>query len=80
MGYSDDVKGYRLIDPSIDKLFIERIVHFEEIPFHASLESHVETFVPLPAPNILDDESTHSYHDSDLSFKPDEEYEHEQGA
>ena len=26
VGYSDDVKGYRLIDPSTEKLFIERSV------------------------------------------------------
>ena len=57
MGYPDDVKGYRLIDPSTDKLFIERSVQFEEIPLHAPLESHVETYVPLLAPHIRDDES-----------------------
>ena len=77
MGYSDDVKGYRLIDPSTDKLFIEWSVQFEEIPLHAPLESHAETFVPLPTPHILDDESTHSDHDSDLSFESDGEHEHE---
>ena len=44
---------------------------------HAPLESHVETFAPLPAPNIHDDESTHSNHDSYLSFEPNEEHEDE---
>ena len=44
---------------------------------HAPLESHAETFVPLPAPNIRDDESTHSNNDSDLSSEPDEEHENE---
>ena len=63
MGYPDHVKGYMLIDPSTDKVFIERSVQFEEIPLHAPLESHLETFVPLPAPNIRDDNSTHSGHD-----------------
>ena len=77
VGYFDDVKGYRLIDPSTDNIFIERSVQFEEIPLHALLESHVETFVPLPAPNIRDDESTHSDHDSDLCYESDGEHEHE---
>ena len=44
---------------------------------HASLESHAKTFVPLPAPNMHDDESTHSYHDLDLSSESDGEHEHE---
>ena len=63
VGYFDDVKGYRLIDPSTDKIFIERTVQFEEIPLHAPLDSYAETFVPLPTPHICDDESTHSDHD-----------------
>ena len=71
MGYLDAVKGYKLIDPSIDKLFIERSVQFEESLVHAPLEPHVETFVPLPPPCISDDESTHSYHVSDLSSEFD---------
>ena len=58
MGYPNDVMGYMLIDPSIDKLFIEQSVQFEVIPLHAPLESHAETFVPLPAPSIYEDEST----------------------
>ena len=44
---------------------------------HAPLESHAETFVPILAPKIHDDGSTHSYHDSYLSFEHDEEHEHE---
>ena len=44
---------------------------------HGPLESHAETFVPLLAPNICDDKSTHSYHDSDLSSESDGEHEHE---
>ena len=77
MGYSDDVKGYRLIDPSTDKLFIERSVQFEEIPLHALLESHAETYVPLPTPHIRDDESNHSDHDSNLSSGFDGEHKHD---
>jgi hypothetical protein len=61
------VKGYRFIDPSIDKLIIERRVHFEESPLHAPLEPHAETSVPPPAPNVRDGESTYSNHDLDLS-------------
>ena len=77
VGYFDDVKGYKLIDPSTNQLFIEQSVQFEEIPLHEPLESHVETFVPLHAPNIRDDESTHSDHDSNLISKFDGEHEHE---
>ena len=71
------MKGYRSIDPSTDKLFIERSVQFEKIPFHVPLESHAGTFVPLPTPHIHDDESTHSDHDSYLSSVSDGEHEHE---
>ena len=77
MGYFNDVKGYRLIDLSTDKLFIERSVQFEKIPLHAPLESHAENFVPLPTPHIRGDESTHSDHDSDLISKSNGEHEHE---
>jgi hypothetical protein len=71
MGYPDGVKGYRLLDPSTDRLIIEHNVQFEETPLHAPLEPHAETFVPLPAPDISDDESTHSDHGSYLSFEID---------
>ena len=77
MGYPNGVKGYRFIDPSIDKLFIKGSFHFEESPVHAPLETHVETFVPLPPPCISDNESTHSNHGSDLRSKYDlEDNEH----
>ena len=65
-----------MIDPSTDNQFIERSVQFEEIPLHAPLESHAETFVPLPTPHIRDDESTHSDHDSYLSSESDGEHEY----
>ena len=35
-GYSDGVKGYKLIDISLDYLIIERSVQFEEILLHTS--------------------------------------------
>jgi hypothetical protein len=40
LGYPDDVKGYKLIDPSIDRLIIEHSVHFEESPLHAPPVQH----------------------------------------
>jgi hypothetical protein len=71
MGYPDGVKGYRLLDPSTDRLIIEHNVQFEETPLHAPLEPHADTFVPLPAPDISDDESTHSDHGSYMSSEYD---------
>jgi hypothetical protein len=77
VGYLDGVKGYRLLDPSTERLIIGRSVQFEETPLHTSLEPHVDTFVPLPALDFSDDESTHSDHGSDLSSKSDlEDDEH----
>jgi hypothetical protein len=59
VGYPDDVKGYILIDPSTYRLIIERIVQFEEIPFHAPPVQHAETLVLPSIPDIRDDDSTH---------------------
>jgi hypothetical protein len=77
VGYLEGVKGYRLIDPSTDKLIIERSVWFEESPMHASQEQHAETFVlPLVA-DIRDDASCHLDQISDLIFELDsEDHEH----
>jgi hypothetical protein len=69
VGYSDDVKGYRLIDPSTYQLIIERIVQFEESPLHAPPVQHEETLVIPSVPDIRDDYSTHlatTYSDTDL--------------
>jgi len=77
MGYPDDVKGYRLLDPSTDILIIEHSVHFEEDHLHAPSNPHVETFVPFHALDIGDDESTHSDHGLDLRSEFDlEDDEH----
>jgi hypothetical protein len=73
VGYLDSVKGYRLLDPSTARLIIEHSIQFEETTLHAPLEPHAETFVPLPAPDISDDESTHSAHGSNLSSESDSE-------
>jgi hypothetical protein len=40
VGYPDDVKGYKLIDPSTDRLIIEHIVQFEESPLPAPPMQH----------------------------------------
>ena len=61
MGYPDDVKGYRLIDPSTDQLIIEQNVQFEESPLHAPTVKHAETLMLPSVPDIRDDYSTHSY-------------------
>jgi len=61
VGYPYDVKGYRLIDPSTDRLIIERSVQFEKSPLHAPPLKHVETLVLPSVPNIRDDDSTLSY-------------------
>jgi hypothetical protein len=67
LGYPDDVKGYRLIDPSIDRIIIECIVQFEESPLHAPPMQHAETLVLPSVPDIKDDDSTHS--DATYSYK-----------
>ena len=48
VGYLDDVKGYRLIDLSSDRLIIERSVQFEESVLHVPHQSHVDTFTLPP--------------------------------
>jgi hypothetical protein len=58
------VKGYRLIDPSINHLIIERSVHFKEIFSHAPHETHASTFV---LPPFQDDESAHLDFTLDMS-------------
>jgi hypothetical protein len=61
VGYLDDVKGYRLIDPSTDRLIIECSVQFEENPLHAPPVEHVYTLVIPSVLDIIDDDSIHSY-------------------
>jgi hypothetical protein len=68
VGYPDDMKGYRLIHPSIEQLFIEHNVQFEESPLHAPLVQYAKTLVLPSVPDIKDDDSTHSnatYSDTD---------------
>jgi hypothetical protein len=68
VGFPDDVKGYRLIDPSTDLLIIEHTVQFEESPLHASLLQHVYNLVLTSVIDIRDDDSACSnatYSDTD---------------
>jgi hypothetical protein len=69
--YPNNVKGYRLVDPSTNWLIIEHNVQFEESPFHAPPMQHTYTLdLPL-VPDIGDDDSIHSdatYSDSNLEY------------
>jgi hypothetical protein len=51
------VKGYRLIDISLDRLIIERSVQFEESVSHVPQQLHADIFV---LPPIRDDEHAHA--------------------
>jgi hypothetical protein len=42
--YPDCVKGYRIIDLSLDRLIIERSVQFEESISHVPQQPHADTF------------------------------------
>jgi hypothetical protein len=48
VGYPDDVKGYRIIDLSSDRLMIEQSVQIKESLSHVPQQSHAETFIPPP--------------------------------
>jgi hypothetical protein len=48
VGYPDGVKGYRLIDISLDRLIIERSVQFEESFSHVPQQPHENTFILPP--------------------------------
>jgi hypothetical protein len=63
------VKGYRLIDPSTDRLIIDHNVQFEESISHAPQELHVDTFF---LPPVRDDDHAHVESSSDESS--DSEY------
>jgi hypothetical protein len=44
VGYPDGVKGYRLIDLSLDRLIIDHSVQFKESVSHVPQQSHADTF------------------------------------
>jgi hypothetical protein len=52
--------GYKLIDPSTDRLIIENGVQFEKSPLHAPPVQHADILVFPSVPNIRDDDSIHS--------------------
>ena len=68
-GYPDDVKRYRLIDLSLDRIIIERSVQFEESVSHVPQQSHADTFT---LPPIWDDENAHANSSSDKSSNSEE--------
>jgi hypothetical protein len=65
VGYPDGVKGYRLIDISLDQLIIECSVQFEESFLHVPQQLHAETLSISP---IQDDEHAHADSSSYKSY------------
>jgi hypothetical protein len=51
------VKGYQLIELSLDRLIIERSVQFEESVSHVPQQPHADTFT---LPHVQDDEHAHA--------------------
>jgi hypothetical protein len=67
----------RLLDPSIDRLFIEGSEKFDEGPLHAFQEKPATTSLPLPKANLREDSSCYMDHISDQISKYDlEVHEH----
>jgi hypothetical protein len=65
VGHPDGVKGYRLIDISLDRLIIECSVQFEEIVSHVPQQPHEDTFT---LPHVRDDEHAYVESSSDKSY------------
>jgi hypothetical protein len=63
------VKGYHLIDLSLDPLIIERSVQFEESVSHVPQQPHADTFT---LPPVRDDEHAHENYSSDESYDPED--------
>jgi hypothetical protein len=59
------VKGYRLIDISLDRIVIERSVQFKESVSHVPQQLHVNTFI---LPPVRDDEHAHDDSSLDESY------------
>jgi hypothetical protein len=72
VGYPDDMKGYKLIDISSDRLIVERSVQFEESVSHVPQHLHVDTFI---LPHVRDDENTHDDSSSDKSYDLEDSYD-----
>jgi hypothetical protein len=58
------VKGYRIIDLSLDQLIIERSVQFEESVSYVPQQPHADTFI---LPLVREDEHAHVEDSSDES-------------
>jgi hypothetical protein len=91
VGYSEDVKGYRLLQPHCNEIIIRRDVKFDEnISWPASLirrlcllrpASHLQHFVPYFVPIMVssssDDDSEDENPPPPTHLPPDESIEHE---
>eukprot|EP00253_Pinus_taeda_P011054 PITA_11054 len=67
VGYSDEVKGYRLLDIHTEELFIERSVKFDEDVSHAPIDELVTKF-PSPLIDEYADETSDQHSDDDESL------------
>lgn len=76
VGYLDGVKGYRLLDLSIETLLIDRSVCFDESPMHASQESNSHTSLLPPLTDLKDNTCNHSDMISDTFEYDLDELEH----
>jgi hypothetical protein len=72
VGYPDDVKGYKLIDLSSDRIIIERSFQFEESVLHVPQQPHADTFI---LPPVRDDEHAHADSSSDESYDLEDSYD-----
>lgn len=67
VGYSDEVKGYRLLDINTEELFIERSVKFNKDILHAPADELVTKF-PSPLIDEYAHETSDQNSDEDESF------------
>eukprot|EP00253_Pinus_taeda_P025994 PITA_25994 len=67
VGYSNEVKGYRLLDIHTEELFIERSVKFGEDISHAPVDELVTKF-PSPLIDEYADETSDQHSDDDESL------------
>jgi hypothetical protein len=65
VGYPSGVKGYWIIDLSLDWLIIKCSVQFEESVSHVPQQPHTDTFT---LPPVRDDEHAHAESSSDESY------------
>jgi hypothetical protein len=63
------VKGYRLIDISLDQFIIEHSVQFKESVSHVPQQPYADTLI---LPPILDDENSHVDSSLDKSYDSEE--------